>query len=778
VIKRLILILLIVFTLQASVYAYPVYTETVFTNIEAPLQDISLLSLDSAAMFVNGAVRYIDDDNLKLTPKLKDSRTYLPLRAVEILYNLYSEETEGKPHIYLKRDENELSIEGVNAYLNGVEKENRYLIYIEGEPYVAVRAVGEMLGNSVVYDNGYIIIGEQKYIDAYLSNQNSINYAKNMLDSFNPVETEGNVLYVSPTGTSRGNGSFENPYATIEKASAIAKAGDTIVLRGGIYRETIIPANNGEPGKPITYKAYENEKVTISALEEVSGFETVEGSIVAAPITDIGDGRNLLFYNGTSLVEARFPNVNSTDYTASDVSPWYPTKGSLPVSSTSTYQKNYTVKSSLLNDHTENKWAGATFVSFHGGAWVAGTAKIVSSSPGKYLGLVPGSFEVDPDTTTIKWWFENSTGSDAVNVGYITNTKEAIDLPGEWAVEDGKVYIYLPDLETADTLKVEMKKRQLVADLSDKRYINIDGINGIGGSVNMKNSTMCVLKNCDFKNISHFTSTWDAREGFFDTKIPRYGNPEDTNGAPLRGEMGIYISGSDSVVRDCSIDTSAGAAIYMTGRNTLIHNNYIINCGYMASGPTGIYIGSHAWEQSTTPRGGYIITNNFVRNSGRSSFSLQATEYDRAVSENQDAYIPCEIAYNSFSNGGIASCDTAVVYFWGATMGSQAKQKFTKFHNNAVYMDCQPMTGKMHSMIYNDNYVNSIEVYENIIFKTSESIGYGNDVYVQLQSYFPDSYAEAEVHDNKDYKTLKNGISDLSSEDYPGGRYFHTGIKK
>ncbi len=768
--KRIILILLIVFTLQASGYAYPVYTETVFTNIEAPLQDISLLSLDSAAMLVNGAVRYIDDDNLKLTPKLKDSRTYLPLRAVEILYNLYSEETEGKPYLYLKRDENELSIEGTKAYLNGEEKENRYLIYIEGEPYVAVRAVGEMLGNSVVYDNGYIIIGEQKYIDAYLSSESSVTYAKETLDSFNPSETEGKVYYVSTTGSSRGNGSFEKPYATIEKASAVAKAGDTIVLRGGTYRETIIPAYDGEPGKPITYKAYGDEKVTISALTEVSGFSTYSGDIVCADVSDIGDGRNLLFYNGNSLVEARFPNVNSSDYMASDVSPWYPTKGNLPIATTSTHQKNYTVNSSLLNGDKDGKWVGATFVSLHGGAWDAVTAKIASSTS--------GSFTVDPDTTTIKWWFENSTGSDAVNVGYITNTKEAIDLPGEWAVEDGKVYISLPYMETAESLTVEMKSRQLVADLSGKKYINIEGLNAIGGSVNMKNTTMCVLKNCNFKNITHFTSTWDAREGFFDTVIERYNNPDDTNGAPLRGEMGIFISGSDSVVRDCSIDTSAGAALYITGRNTMIHNNYIINCGYMASTPGGIYIGSHAWEQSTAPRGGYIITNNFVRNSGRSSFTLQATEYSRAITGNQDAYIPCEIAYNRFSNGGIATCDTGVVYFWGATMGSQAKQKFTKVHNNAVYIDCEPMDTKMHSMIYHDNFVNSIEVYENIIFKTSEDIAYKRNIYVQLQSQFPDSYAEADVHDNVDYETLVNGISDIASQDYPGGRYFHTGIKK
>jgi hypothetical protein len=68
------------------------------------------------------------------------------------------------------------------------------------------------------------------------------------------------------------------PLATASKACAIAQQGETIVLRGGVYRETLHPASDG-----VTIRAMKDEKVTISGADEVAGW-TREGGTWWAPL--------------------------------------------------------------------------------------------------------------------------------------------------------------------------------------------------------------------------------------------------------------------------------------------------------------------------------------------------------------------------------------------------------------------------------------------------------------------------------------------------------------
>lgn len=84
----------------------------------------------------------------------------------------------------------------------------------------------------------------------------------------------GSLWYVSPAGDDSSAGSLEQPFATVQRAQQAAVAGDTVFLRGGVYRPTeeqiasrrgifariIVLEKSGTEGRPITYRAYENEK--------------------------------------------------------------------------------------------------------------------------------------------------------------------------------------------------------------------------------------------------------------------------------------------------------------------------------------------------------------------------------------------------------------------------------------------------------------------------------------------------------------------------------------
>jgi RNA polymerase sigma factor (sigma-70 family) len=74
-------------------------------------------------------------------------------------------------------------------------------------------------------------------------------------------------LYVAPGGSDSGDGSAKKPYATIAKAVASVKPGQTIALRGGTYRPTaaINIDISGTAAKRITLTAYRGERPVIDA---------------------------------------------------------------------------------------------------------------------------------------------------------------------------------------------------------------------------------------------------------------------------------------------------------------------------------------------------------------------------------------------------------------------------------------------------------------------------------------------------------------------------------
>lgn len=86
--------------------------------------------------------------------------------------------------------------------------------------------------------------------------------------------------YVSKNGSDLNDGTDKAPFLTINKAASVAVAGDEVIVHEGTYRERVDPQNSGKSNhQRITYKAAENEKVTIKGSEEVKSWEKVENNI-------------------------------------------------------------------------------------------------------------------------------------------------------------------------------------------------------------------------------------------------------------------------------------------------------------------------------------------------------------------------------------------------------------------------------------------------------------------------------------------------------------------
>ncbi len=156
------------------------------------------------------------------------------------------------------------------------------------------------------------------------------------------------VLYVSPSGSDFGSGSIADPFATITRArDAVRELGKsarrepiTVYLRGGTYcldkPVEFGVQDSGSKAAQVTYRAYGKEKVRILGGRVVSGFRPVtdpdalklldpsaapkilQADLKALGIADYGalpDQAMELFYNGTPMTLARWPNVNFTHIT-------------------------------------------------------------------------------------------------------------------------------------------------------------------------------------------------------------------------------------------------------------------------------------------------------------------------------------------------------------------------------------------------------------------------------------------------------------------------------
>ncbi|HTF20504.1 MAG TPA: DUF1565 domain-containing protein, partial [Chryseolinea sp.] len=71
--------------------------------------------------------------------------------------------------------------------------------------------------------------------------------------------------YVGGAGAADSNpGTASQPFLTVQKAASVAKAGDVVNIRAGVYRETVTPAQSG-----VTFQSAEG--AVISGLSQVTG---------------------------------------------------------------------------------------------------------------------------------------------------------------------------------------------------------------------------------------------------------------------------------------------------------------------------------------------------------------------------------------------------------------------------------------------------------------------------------------------------------------------------
>lgn len=729
------------------------------TDYQKAVQGAVMIDVNANALIVRGQRRYVDNEDLTKTPRLIDGVTYLPARTLALAFGYYIEDIPEKSYLLLRQEEKEyVFIDGRlerNVAFGESSEFDYNLKYINGEAYLPVRFFAEEAEKNVGWSNGIIVIDEDRFEVKNIID----NYIDDVRAQFEPFENavqSGKTYYVSQTlGSDSNDGSRDFPFATLKKAGETAVAGDTVIIGGGTYREKFAPKNDGTATKPITFKAAEGEEVVISALEEFTKFEPYEGDIYTANLGfDLGDGRNMVFYNGKAIAEARYPNPDTARIEMSErseqLSDLFPTKGDIHANPESIYD----LTSDTLLDQEDDYWAGGTVVSAHGYNWALCTGKIKSSTKGKIT--------IDSSNVAAKWWY-TPYATDKSNWAYITGHRNCMDIPGEWVIENKSLLIIPPEGADPSSMKLEVKKRQLVIDIADRKFVQIEGIKTIGGGVKMNNSEMCMLNGCEMRYISHYTHSLDQREGYIYS-----GNIYNENDAPQKGEVGIYLGGTDNIIINSTIDHSAAAGIYMVGTYAYIENNTVSNCGYMGSYVSGITFGNELYKGNEVRKGGFTLYNNTAYNCGRSTLNIQAPEHPAEGCREYTSILPYEVAYNDFHDGVLFSLDTGITYEYQIYAKTDKQQSM--YHNNYVYYT-GAKTNPYSFAIYHDGGAIGIDTYENMVFTTQEGVKYSQD-------YVFHNHDDVNIWNNSKIKlAINGGPEDLKADEFPYSRPFWAGLK-
>lgn len=87
--------------------------------------------------------------------------------------------------------------------------------------------------------------------------------------------------YVDAAHNGKSNGSSACPFQTVSEAASVARPGDRVVIRAGVYRERIAPTRGGKPGIPIVYEAAAGERVFIRGSDTFRGtWEALEDGVL------------------------------------------------------------------------------------------------------------------------------------------------------------------------------------------------------------------------------------------------------------------------------------------------------------------------------------------------------------------------------------------------------------------------------------------------------------------------------------------------------------------
>jgi hypothetical protein len=336
-------------------------------------------------------------------------------------------------------------------------------------------------------------------------------------------------LYVSPTGDDRGDGSFQSPFLTIEKAKDAARKIEgetTVLLREGTYRLSAPLVFTPEDGnKPLTVRNYPGEKAIVKGsivLENLQWTPYKNGILkTKAPGASVMD---VLFVNGSLRHQARYPNFDST-----------------------AIRFNGTAADATAPERVK-KWKEPTngyLHAMHNSDWGDFHYRITGKNKKNELILEGG-------------WQNNRQSGLHKNNRMVENIFEELDAPGEWFYNSSEAMLYYYPLPGEDVHRLKFESPQL------KHLVEIRG------------SEANPVKNIVFEGID-FAHT-------LRTFMEKYEPLLRSDWMIYRGGAVFFEGTEHCAVRNCNLYDLGGNAVFFSkyNRDCEISSSHLTNIGASA----------------------------------------------------------------------------------------------------------------------------------------------------------------------------------------------------
>jgi hypothetical protein len=301
------------------------------------------------------------------------------------------------------------------------------------------------------------------------------------------------TLYVSPKGDDTNPGTLGRPFATLARArdevrKLKASSPVTVYVRGGIYEMTapltLGAEDCGSATKPITYRAYRNEKPILVGARQVTGFKPWKGEILqcdlkGTPLENVTFRQ--LFCDGKRMEMARYPNVDRSD-------PHFGQWAYLVKVDGKDVKDHFTVTDDVIKPTwTDVQDAQVCIHPAYGWAW-----------------NIMGVKSADDATNVITLAGKVSYGLMIGDRYFVRNLLAELDAPGEWYLDKRTkvLYFWPPAPLTKDSVVLAPVTGTIIA-LEKAENVTLRGFTieaCDGNAVTMKDCERCVIAQSTIRN--------------------------------------------------------------------------------------------------------------------------------------------------------------------------------------------------------------------------------------------------------------------------------------
>lgn len=443
--------------------------------------------------------------------------------------------------------------------------------------------------------------------------------------SFEYAVGTGATRHVATGGDDTAIGDEAHPFATIGHCADVAQPGDTCLVHGGIYRETLAPPVSGTAAQPITFRAAPGETPVISALDRITGFTRVPGSAplyrATMPWTlntaSRPAGCDLVLVDGVPLLEARWPNL-SKELKLTTRDDWAKT----------TDGAVGTLTSPELANLPDSSKPGSYITALGGALWTIASGQVTAGSG-----------------TTLHFAINSPDNSEyyaprANNYFFLFGSRALLDAPGEWFRDaDGALDVWAPDGRDLGAALVEAKRRDIAVDLSAVSHVRVVGFEVRAGRIVTAAGTEDIVLDR--------LAVRDATHALYQS-------------APWAGgDAAIAVAASNSLVINSLVEGSAFFGIEVDRASS---GNTVANCAVLHTDPVGFNIAAMVASGSNQ-----TVYGNLVNGVGVNA----ALGMDAAQSE---------ISCNDLGEGGLLTADGGILM---TTRGSDGRG--TRVHHNFIH---------------------------------------------------------------------------------------------